>query len=110
VIPIERRVWICQCLCPRRHTILATSGEADSESAAAEAVERPLREIAANMMKSGEINPWCGLCRAPTATWRCELARTRFRSMAEAEPELKRVESDQIATGAAFGEILGRRP
>lgn len=28
-------VWICQCLCPQRHAILAASGEADNVTGAA---------------------------------------------------------------------------
>jgi hypothetical protein len=100
----EQRVWIAQCLCPERHAIFAASGEADSESAAAEALTEPLREAVERMLRSGAINPWCGLCSARPATWRYELGRTRWRTMEEAEPILKQLAAGQAVARLLFGD------
>jgi hypothetical protein len=102
------RVWICQCLCPSRHAIVATSGEADSEAAAEETVARPAREAVAIMLRSGAIDPWCGLCRAGSETWRYETRRSRFRTMAEAAPELRRSEEAQAMTRLLAGRAARR--
>ena len=56
------------------------------------------------MVGSGTINPWCGLCKAPIESWRYELGRTRFASMAEAEPVLRQSEREQSAVRRIFGE------
>jgi hypothetical protein len=100
----ETRVWIAQCLCPARHAIMATAGEADSEQAAS-AIEKALREAVAVMLESGEVNPWCGLCRAGVETWRYEVGRTRFATMAEATPALAQSAAEQAALRAAFGDL-----
>jgi hypothetical protein len=99
------RVWIAQCLCPQRHCILATAGEAENEAAAEATVAGPLRKQVAELLKSGEINPWCGLCNARAETWRYDLARSRFRSMEEAAPDLLRSEVEQAATRALWGDM-----
>jgi hypothetical protein len=99
----ERRVWIAQCLCPVRHAVFATAGEADSRAEAEEKVEAGLRNNVAALLQSGEVNRWCGLCHAPAASWHYELARTRFRSMAEARPKLKETELQNRLAAALWG-------
>jgi hypothetical protein len=99
------RVWICQCLCPQRHCILASAGEAESKGAAEETIALPLRTQVAALLKSGEFNPWCGLCNARSETWRYELGRTPFRSMGEAAPALRQTEQDQATTRALWGDL-----
>src|SRR5579864_7504118 len=84
-----RRVWIVQCLCPARHCILAAADEAESEVEAERTIRQPLRRRIAEMLAAGVLNPWCGLCDAKRATWRFELRRTRFETMAEAEAPLR---------------------
>jgi hypothetical protein len=101
----EQRVWIVQCLCPQRHCIMATAGEAAGAEAAEEQIAVPLREAVADALRSQVMNPWCGICRAERATWRYETARTRFRTMDEAKPELVRVQAEQMAVAAVFGDI-----
>jgi hypothetical protein len=96
------KVWLAQCLCPQRHAILAAAGEADSQEAADEGLIAPLRVQVTRMIGSGTINPWCGLCKAPRTTWKYELGCTRFRSMDEAMPELKRLQAEQAVTRRAF--------
>lgn len=97
-----RRVWIAQCLCPARHAIVAMSGEAEDEVAAA-AISQATREQVERMLNSGAINPWCGLCGAASETWRYELGRTRFTTMAEAAPDLRANEAEQAVTRAVLG-------
>jgi len=101
----ETRVWIAQCLCPDRHAILAASGEADSEPAAMSTIAWPLREAIEAALHTGVLNPWCGLCKAGSETWRYEVGRTRYRTMAEAENPLRENEAKQAATRAAFGDM-----
>jgi hypothetical protein len=101
----QKRVWIAQCLCPQRHAILAAGGEAEDHSAAEEALIKPLRTQVTRMIGSGTINPWCGLCKAPIESWRYEVGRTRFASMAEAEPHLRQNEREQAVVRRAFGDL-----
>lgn len=102
-----KRVWIAQCLCPQKHCIFAASGEAEDKNGANVNVLGPLRAQIGSLLGAGTINPWCGLCHAVVEMWTYEVGRTRFRSMAEAKPELERAQSEQIATGATYGELLG---
>lgn len=104
----ESCVWLAQCLCPSRHCIAATAAEADSLGAATPDVLDPLRVAVAKLLRSGAINPWCGLCRAEAATWRYEIGRTRFRTMAEAAPELKAMEAEQAIVRAIMPGAAGR--
>lgn len=97
-------VWIAQCLCPKRHTILAAAGGADDREAAEDGLLTPLRGHIAGLLAGGTFNPWCGLCKSPSEAWTYELARTRFRSMEEAMPELRRSEAEQAVTRALFGD------
>lgn len=98
------RVWIAQCLCPQRHAILAASGEAEDQASAEETLIKPLRRHVERMIGSGTFNPWCGLCRAPMESWRYEVGRTRFCSMAEAEPALRENERAQAMIRRTFGD------
>jgi hypothetical protein len=98
-------VWIVQCLCPARHCILANAGTADGAEDAKENLEGPLREAIGEMLASGVFNPWCGLCKARSETWRYEARRTQFATMAEAMPHLKRLEDVQRIAAAVFGDI-----
>lgn len=98
-------VWICQCLCPSRHSIMATTGEADSESVAEQHVRAPLRQELAALLKEGLLNGWCALCGADQSTWRHELRRTVYRTMDEAMPALIREEGANLATNVLWGDL-----
>jgi hypothetical protein len=100
----ERRVWIAQCLCPDRHCIIASAGEAESE-AEVEAIRAGLRRMIVEGLRSGTLTGWCGLCGAKRATWRYEVGRTRFASMAEAQPALDRLEAENLLTRAVWGDL-----
>jgi hypothetical protein len=95
-------VWIAQCLCPARHAIAASYGEAGGQLQAEREVRRPLCLAVALALHAGDINPWCGLCGATSATWQYELARSRFQTMQEAEPEMRRMAAEQAITRAAY--------
>jgi len=103
-------VWICQCLCPDRHCVLAAAGEADTEADAVERVRTPLRRDIVGLLRTGILNPWCALCNANRATWRYELRRTAFATMDEAAPYLKEVEAANLATNRAWGDLHKTRP
>lgn len=98
-------VWIAQCLCRCRHAILAQALLADNESDAIRDGVEPLREAVNELLASGEMNPWCAICKASAETWHYEVGRTRFATMAEAEPELLRVEAENLAFNALFGDL-----
>lgn len=97
------RVWICQCLCPQRHAILANSGEARDVTDASE-LAMMLRATVKEMIGDGTINPWCGLCHAKVETWTYDLGRTRFATMAEAKPYLEENARQQRLTALIWGE------
>ena len=101
----EIRVWLAQCLCPQRHCILAAIHEADGEAEARAVILSPLREQIEGMLKIKALNPWCGICRSPIERWSYEVGRTHWTTMAEAEPHVRQLEAEQIATGLMFGEL-----
>lgn len=97
------RVWLAQCLCPQRHSILAAADEAEDEAEAEDKLMEILRVQIKRMIGSGTIDPKCGLCGAPAESWGYELGRTRFTSMPEAEPELRQSEREQAVIRRLFG-------
>lgn len=101
-------VYIAQCLCPQRHAIIAAADEADSE-ADAERVRTALRRQVISLLKSGALNGWCAICGAKRATWRYEVRRTVFATMAEALPHLQQVEAENIGTNLVYGDLERRQ-
>lgn len=97
-------VWICQCLCPDRHAMLAIAGEADSEAEAQAAIRTTLRRNVIELLRIGALNPWCAICGAHRATWRYELARTRYATMEEAAPELARLQVGNLTANILYGD------
>jgi hypothetical protein len=98
-------VWLCQCLCPDRHCIMAAAHEAKTHAEADALITVGLREQLEGMIAEGTMNPRCGLCGASDATWRYELARTRFATMAEALPWLIELERANQEAADRFGDI-----
>ena len=103
------RVYLCQCLCPKRHTTLAVGIELPETAAEEEIKKLPLvlKLIVKGTIEDQSkdmlhINPWCALCRAPESTWIYEAAPTRWRTMAEAKPHLEAVERSNLASRAAI--------
>jgi hypothetical protein len=95
-------VWIMQVLCPERHCIAASCALADTEADAREKLDASTRQTMAELI-AGDFNPWCGLCGAKQETWRYELGRTRFGTIAEAQPALREEERKQAITRDLFG-------
>lgn len=107
----EARVWLAQCLCPSRHAILAASKEARTRAQAQTEIQQPLKAQIDSLLAAGSLNPWCGLCGAKAETWHYEVGRTRFRTMAEAEPELRKAENLNAVTAGLWGDLhRTRRP
>jgi hypothetical protein len=94
-------VWIAQCLCPDRHCIVAAADEAESRMAA-EYILQVLRRQVTDLVKNGTLNPYCGICEAPSAQWHYEVARTRFETLANAMPELRETEAENLVAAAVW--------
>jgi hypothetical protein len=101
-------VWIMQCLCPARHCIVASCDVAENEAEARAKLDDSTRQAVAELIASGSFNPWCGLCGAKQETWKFELGRTRFSSMAQAAPSLRQSEQEQAVTRDLFGDRKGK--
>jgi hypothetical protein len=69
-----------------------------------------LRDMVAGLLRLGALNPWCGLCGAPAERWGYELARTDYRTLAAAEPELRQQAAKQAVTRAMWGDLHKTRP
>lgn len=107
---MTRRVWIAQCLCPSRHAILGGAGEANDRAEAEELVLRPLERLIAECLAAGVLNPWCSLCGAKRESWKFEVARSRFKNMAEANPVMREEEEKQAITRAIWGDLHRGKP
>lgn len=103
-------VWIAQCLCPDRHCIVATAGEAEDEVLARSIILSALRYSVGDMLRQKTINPWCALCGAEHTTWRYEVGRTSFQKMEEALPKIREIEEAQAVTNALLGDLHRTRP
>jgi len=95
------RVLLAQCLCPQRHCILAAAEETDD----AQTLAAQLRDAVTDFLKEPGINPWCGLCGAKADTWRVEVRRSIYKTMAEAEPELRKHEAMQQESAALLKRL-----
>jgi len=95
------RLRIVQALCgPARHCILAIPylpGSSEHTLTRANATQFLIHWVDAHIA-GARLDPWCGLCRAPRSSWVFEDEATRFRSLEEAMPELRRLEAAQAAT------------
>lgn len=98
-------VWLAQCVCPQRHAILATAGEAANRAAATEKVLSPLQARVAEMLRDGVLKPRCSLCGSPPDSWVYELGRTRFGSLQAAMPALRQSEREQAAIRNLWGDM-----
>lgn len=101
-------IRLVQCLCPQRHAILAFAYKPGTKSqkalgeggdaviiTEANAAEY-LRLVVTHLIEKKRIDPWCGICRSTVFTY--DDQPTRFKTMAEARPELERLERAQAAT------------
>jgi hypothetical protein len=106
----ERRVWIAQCLCPKRHCIAAAIGEADDEAEAQQLITEVRQGVDRLMSPDGGGNPWCGICGAARETWHEEVGRTRWRSMADAGGPIRDNQIRQLLTSAILGSHGPQKP
>jgi hypothetical protein len=106
---MTRRVWVAQCLCPDRHCILAAANEAETE-VEAQAIKKELRQQVVAAVQSGAFHGSCAICGADRATWKYEVGRTPWETMAEAHPHLIRIQNENLATNALFGDLHKSRP
>jgi hypothetical protein len=97
-------VRIVQLLCPGRHCILATAYESPDGQPIPEAEQR-LREMADSLIRTGGINPWCGICRS--RDWRYEDRATVFETMNEARPHLELAELQNAGAREYFRASRG---
>jgi hypothetical protein len=85
-------IRIVQCLCPKRHAIMAFAYDSadipehfDGDPAAPRA---GLKQLIEDSILAKMLDPWCGICRAPASEFRYEDCPSRFRTMDEARPVL----------------------
>jgi len=96
--PLAGNIAIVQCVCPKRHCILALAADLRTV--------RPIRAIkilqnsVRTMVASGMMNPHCGLCNASISEWGYEVGGTRFETLQEAEPVLRAAEEAQLRSAA----------
>ena len=99
-------IHLVQCLCERRHRILACAWDDLDPALTADAMIWELRSHMAHALALGVLNPWCGLCRSPL--WHYEDGITKFRTMAEAYPALKATEEAQSRVRQTFQKLITR--
>lgn len=87
-------IHITQCLCPNRHCIVGFAWP-ESEMTSETAIEA-LRIMVEGEIKAGRLNAWCGLCG--DHRFHYEDGITRFETMAEALPYLRRTEEENAVT------------
>lgn len=95
-------IHIAQCLCPKRHCILALAYDAGT-AVFDESPTVDLKHLIEVKIFYGLLNPWCGICHERDFTWTYEDAVTRFATMEEARPELAKAEAEQARTRAVLG-------
>lgn len=75
-------IWLTQCLCERRHCIVA--GAFDDAAVPVARGARETEEMLTQMAQLG--NPWCSVCRS--TRFHYETGRTPFASLDEVQPVL----------------------
>jgi len=93
----ERRVYIAQLLCPKRHAILGAAEEFDTAEAA-EALSKQLEQFYSELVAAKVCRSSCAICQS--RDFHIEIAVTGFRSMAEAKPVLLETERRNLAAQA----------
>jgi hypothetical protein len=107
-------IRIVQCLCgPKRHCLMgiaydpgktAASVASGDDVVLTEATAAPwLRTLVKGLIRPGCINPWCGICGSKG--WFYEDAPTRFKTIDEAEPEMRRLELEQARSRQMIDEL-----
>ena len=87
-------IWLTQWLCPARHASIALAWDDQVTTA------REIEEKGEALYRKGVINRWCGICGGELHV---EHGRTRFKTMEEAESEIRAVERDNLAARQIIG-------
>ena len=77
-------IHLSQWLCPMRHCIIALVWDPK------ETTERAMEEKGEDFLRKGITLRKCGICGSEDI--RCETARTRYKTMEEAKPQLEVLE------------------
>jgi hypothetical protein len=103
------KVWIVQLLCPDRHAIMGTAYERTDESR--------LEEISDLIRKSVKENGFlweCGICKEVDGPKSIDLhfeeGPTRFETMEEALPHLRKIEEQNILSRMHIDLMRGKNP
>lgn len=103
------KVWVVQLLCPERHAIMAASYLRTDESH----LEKVSEFIRKSIKENGLL--WeCGICKEVDGPKSIDLhfeeAPTRFESMEEALPHLRKVEEQNILSRMHIDLMRGKNP
>jgi hypothetical protein len=98
-------VYIIQCLCPNRHAIYAVAYDPndipegttlDPRSDPHEIFMAIFQQQIEEWVATKVIRPECGICNS--RDWSYERRRTKWNTMEEAEPELRKTELANVLT------------
>lgn len=87
-------IYVIQCLCPNRHAIFAVAY--DPKDIAHDVVMAGFQAQIEGWIADKTINPWCGICES--RVWTYEQRRTKYDTIEEAKPELRKLEVEQLFT------------
>lgn len=87
-------IWITQLLCPERHCIFAFVF--DENVTTRDIAERDLVAAFQKLVDTHALNPWCALCGSHVI--KPESARTKYATMEEALPHIRKSEDANIAS------------
>lgn len=99
-------VHLIQLLCPERHALIALAYEVGSDGMGDKARLRRLKHQWAEMIASGAVNPWCGICGSREL--RYETAVTRWDTLEQAAPSLKEEERRNALARAVIDQGRSR--
>lgn len=89
-------VYLTQCVCPQRHALLALAFEAEHDDLAKALCITGMIPRMEGLFARGVINRHCGICGATELAF--EMARTPFRTIDEAMPNLREIERMNLFT------------
>ena len=87
-------IWITQWLCPNRHCAIAVAW--DDQKTTSEEVEYQGEQTFTQHV----LNRWCGICGG---SLQLEHGRTKFNTMDEALPHIKKIEKANLQARSIIG-------
>lgn len=85
-------IYLTQWLCPLRHCSVALAWDSSNTTFA------QVLEQGEEIYRTGQVNRWCGICGSRAII--PEHGITRFKSMEQALPELRRLEREQVVASS----------